>query len=202
MADFHASAARWESEYDLRAIEGLRFEDAAGFGNWAVPLGETWIELVGIADRDAARDNPRARMFSAVVAAGDRLLGWALAPPDLVAVADRLDLPISRQHATHLPTNDLYSWRQVGFEETRLQHYLPFFVGWEHDAHAENERLTNEHGNAHARQADVRIELTGDPHRLKRWLGDLEAPVSITAGPPALPRRSQPIAVNSRFTSS
>jgi hypothetical protein len=186
VADFRAAAARWESEHGLRAIEGLRFADAPGFGNWAVPLGETWIELVGITDRDAADGDPRAQLFSAVVAGGDRLLGWALAPADLDAVAERLRLPISRQHATHLATGDRLTWRQVGFDETRMRHYLPFFVGWDHDAHADNQRLTDELGNASAKQADVTIELTGDPESLERWLGDLQAPVSITEGPPGI----------------
>lgn len=67
-----------------------------------------------------------------------------------------------------------------------MQHYLPFFVGWDHDAHADMERVTGQFGNASAKQADIMLELTGDPQRLKHWLGDLEAPVSITEGSPGI----------------
>lgn len=186
VADFRASASRWESEHGLTAIAGIRFDDAPAFVNWAVPLGETWIELVGVAEGAAGSSDPRAQMFSAVVSAGDRLLGWALVPDDLEAVAERLGLAISRQHATQSVTGEHFTWRQVGFDETRIQPYLPFFLGWDHDVHTEMARSTEEIGNAYARQADVRLELTGDPPRLERWLGDIEAPVTITEGPPSI----------------
>jgi hypothetical protein len=81
------------------------------------------------------------------------------------------------------------TWRQVGFEETRMRHYLPFFVGWDHDVHADVERSTTELGNAHAKQSEVRLELTGDADQLKRWLGEIDAPVSISDGPPGIVAR-------------
>jgi hypothetical protein len=67
-----------------------------------------------------------------------------------------------------------------------MQHYLPFFVGWDHDVHADMRRTTEELGNARAKRQDVKLELTGDPTRLEEWLGDLDAPVSITTGPPSI----------------
>lgn len=186
VSDFRASAERWRAQEDLAAVEGIRFEDAPGWANWAVPLGETWIELIGLADPQAAGQDPRARMFSAVVSGGDRLLGWALAPTDLDTVADRLGLPISRQRGTDARTGEQFVWSQAGFDETRLEPYLPFFVGWDHDIHADMARSTAEIGNAHAKQSEIRLELSGDPERLRRWLGDIEAPVSISHGDPGI----------------
>lgn len=189
VADFGRSVARWRSEYGLSAVEGIRFEDAPAWGNWAVPLGETWIELVGIVDSDAARNDPRAEFFSRLVAAGDRLLGWALAPEDLDGVAERLGLPVIVQSATDVRSGERFTWRQVGFEETRAERYLPFFIGWDQDLHARMRAATGESGNPHAGQSDTRLELSGDPRRLAGWLADLDPPISITPGPADLTAR-------------
>ena len=189
VADFRASASRWESEHGLTAIEGITFDDSPAFANWAVPLGETWVELVGVTRGAAADSDARALMFSQMVSTGDRLMGWALVPADLDAVAQRLGLTVSPQHATHSATGEPFTWRQVGFEETRTQPYLPFFLGWDHDVHAEMALATVEVDNARVRQADVTLELTGDPQALERWLGDIEAPVTIAEGTPSITGR-------------
>lgn len=186
VADFEGSAARWESQHQLRTVRGIAFDDAPAFANWAVPLGETWIELVGVAEGADSDSDPRARMFSEVVSSGDRVLGWALVPDDFEGVARRLGLPISHQHGTHSVTGERFTWRQVGFDETRLHYYLPFFLSWDHDAHGDAARATDEIENAHAHAADVTLELTGDPARLEDWLGDIEAPVTIRDGPPSI----------------
>lgn len=186
VADFRASAADWQSDHGLAAIEGLRFDEAPAFGNWAVPLGRTWIELVGVADEEAGRGDPRAQMFASVVSARDRLLGWALAPENLDAVAERLQLPVSDRHATRIATGERFTWRQVGFDETRVEYYLPFFIGWDHDVHTEMDLSTSEVANARAKPEEVTLKLTGDPGRLARWLGEIEAPISITHGTPSI----------------
>lgn len=147
-------------------------------------MGKTWIELVGVVD--GGQSDPRAQMFSQAVSAGDRLLGWALVAEDLDAVAARLQLPVSKQHATHVITGERFTWRQVGFDETRMHYYLPFFIGWDHDVHADMDRATEEVGNARVGQADLSLELTGDPARLEQWLGDVAAPISISEGPPSI----------------
>jgi hypothetical protein len=40
-----------------------------------------------------------------------------------------------------------------------MEHYLPFFVGWEHDIHADMARSTAELGNAFVKQSEIRLEL-------------------------------------------
>lgn len=181
VSDFAATAARWRSEWELTAVEGVRFDQAPGWGNWVVPMGDTWIELLGLIDAEAASGDPRAEMFSRAVAAGDRLLGWALAPDDLDAVADRVGLPALSSTSTGARTGERTGWRQVGFDETRTEPYLPFFV-----APPMRVQLMKAVGNPRPMPRDVRMELSGDPKRLKQWLSDIEAPFSIDAGPPAL----------------
>jgi hypothetical protein len=186
VSDFKKSEERWQAEQSLTSYEGSSFDDAPGWGNWGVPLGDIWIEMVGILDRDALKEDDRAQMFSSVVAGGDRLMGWALAPNDLDALAARMNLPVESQSATDKRTGQRRTWRQVGFLETRMEPYLPFFVGWDHPMHDEAHEMTKELGNPQVSAADVRMELSGDPKRLSEWLGDIEAPCSIVEGPPAL----------------
>lgn len=181
VSDFTATAARWHREWGLTAVEGVRFDEAPGWGSWVVPMGDTWIELLGLIDAEAARGDPRAEMFSRTVASGDRLLGWALAPDDLDAVASRVGLPALRSTSTGVRTGKQTGWRQVGFDETRNKPYLPFFV--DPPMHVQ---LMKAVGNPRPMPSHVRMQLSGDRQRLTRWLGDIEAPFSIDAGPPAL----------------
>jgi hypothetical protein len=74
----------------------------------------------------------------------------------------------------------------VGFDETRVEYYLPFFIGWDHDVHTEMDLSTSEVANARAKPEEVTLKLTGDPGRLARWLGEIEAPISITHGTPSI----------------
>jgi hypothetical protein len=52
-----------------------------------------------------------------------------------------------------------------------MPHYLPFFVGWDHAAHGDMKRLTDELGNASAKQEEITLGLTGDPRRLSSGWG-------------------------------
>jgi hypothetical protein len=181
VSDFASTAARWQSQWGLTAVEGVHFDQAPGWGSWVVPMADTWIELLGIVDAEAMSGDPRAEAFSRVVAAGDRLLGWALAPDDLEAVADRLGLPTLSSTSTGTRTGMRTTWRQLGFDQTRAEPYLPFFV-----APPMRVQLTKAVGNPPPIPSDVQMELTGNPKRLEQWLGDIETPFSIDAGRPAL----------------
>ncbi len=181
VSDFAATAARWRSEWGLTALAGVRFEQAPGWGSWVVPMEDTWIELLGIIDAEAASGDPRAEMFSRAVETGDRLLGWALAPDDLDAVAGRLGLPAVRSTSIGARTSERTSWRQVGFEATRTEPYLPFFV-----EPPMRVQLAKAVGSPRPVPSQVRMKLTGDPERIDQWLGGIDAPFSIDAGAPAL----------------
>lgn len=124
--DFERTAAEWRERYGWQAMFGSRFDSMPGWGNWIVPLGDTWIEWVGLWDRELAQD-PMAPLFEAAVADGPLLMGWALAAEDLPAVATRLGVKVEEHQATSPIATT--TWRQAGFTESRLRPYLPFFVG-------------------------------------------------------------------------
>ena len=55
--DLDGTASRLESEHRLPSVPGGRHV-GLGTENRIVPLGEAYVELVGVADRDEAAANP------------------------------------------------------------------------------------------------------------------------------------------------
>src|SRR3954467_2653781 len=90
-----AVAARFEADHGLRASGGGRHQ-GLGTENRIVPLGGGYLELVGIADAREAQTASFGRGVARRLAtAGDGLMGWAVAVPDVAAVARRLGTEVS-----------------------------------------------------------------------------------------------------------
>src|SRR4051794_9888635 len=84
-ADLDAAVARLEAEHGLVAAGGGRHQ-GLGTENRIVPLGGGYLELVGIADAREAQTAPFGRGVARRLAtAGDGLMGWAVAGPDVAA---------------------------------------------------------------------------------------------------------------------
>ena len=88
-----------------------------------MPLGDgSFIELLANADPDEAKRSPLGAAFVAAIAAGDGLLGWALATDDLDSVAARLGTSIGSVGRKGMTA------RLTGVEDSRTDPYLPFFI--------------------------------------------------------------------------
>jgi hypothetical protein len=178
-ADLDAAAARLRAEHGLVAAGGGRH---AGIGthNRIVPLGDGYLELVGIADRREAERSPFGRgVLHRLATAGDGLVGWVVAVDDVTREAARLGTEVTTIARAGLTA------RLTGVTEAMAAPLLPFF-------------LTRDPGVADPGAADpgaaaracgiTGLTLSGDAGRLRDWLGpDGDGlPLEVTPGPPAL----------------
>src|SRR3954466_6980902 len=93
--DLDAAAARFEREHGLAAAGGGRHE-GMGTHNRIVPLGGGYLELLAVADPGEAAGSDLGRAVTArLAAAGEGLMGWAVAVDDVGRVAERLGTEIS-----------------------------------------------------------------------------------------------------------
>ena len=177
--DLDLAADRLRERYGLDSLEGGR-HPGWGTANRIVPMGSNYIELLGAVDREEASHSFLGRRLLEQTQAGDRLIGWCVAPDSLEAAASRLGLAVSAGRRER-PDGIVLSWQSAGLEAAMTQEFLPFFISWTvprelHPGLAPARHRIRPLGLAW-------VELSGDPDRLAEWLGGEEAPVRWTQGP-------------------
>jgi hypothetical protein len=168
----------------LRAIPGGR-HPGHGTGNWIVPLGSTYLELMTVIDADEAEGSPMGRWMLRSSRHGDRLAAVCLRTDAIDEVAHRIGYrpePMSRERED----GTVLRWRLAGLEAAMSDEHLPFFITWDADDDQHPGRMPVDH--------DVTvdgiswIEYGGDPKRLAEWLGDHSLPIRSVDEQPG-PRR-------------
>ena len=99
VTDLAVASRELEEHHGLASIEGGR-HPGWGTANRIVPLGDTYLELAAVVDKNVAVQTA----FGRWVAGEDsqpRLLGWAVRTDDLEPVARRLNLNIEDGSRTH-----------------------------------------------------------------------------------------------------
>lgn len=184
VADLEQAAKRFEAEFGLASVPGGR-HPGWGTGNRIVPLGDGYLELVGVVDQEEAGRNSFGRAILTLVEEGDRLLLWCVATDDLEAVAARLELTVARGSRV-LPDGTEIRWRSAGLEGAVAHRSLPFFIHWEVPAELHPGRMAAPHRRQPLGIAWV--EVGGPEEPLRDWLGEAaaELPVRVTAGPPGV----------------
>jgi hypothetical protein len=173
-ADLESATARLETELDRPAAGGGR-HDGLGTHNRVIPLGRGYVVVLAIADAQEAAGSALGRAVAArIEAAGDGLIGWAVAVDDVAAEAQRAGLEvttIARQGLTA---------RLAGVAEAMAEPCFPFFI--ERDPGVADPATAGREG-----PGIEWIEVAGHQGRLAAWLGEAEElPVRIVGGEPAL----------------
>jgi catechol 2,3-dioxygenase-like lactoylglutathione lyase family enzyme len=166
--DLDAAAARFEHELGLAVGPGGR-HDGLGTHNRVAPLARGFVELLAVADDEEASRSDTGAALMAALCHGDGWLTWAVAVPDVGAVAAALGLSttsVGRQGmVAHL----------AGVSEAMAEPGLPFFI---------------ERGDPRPLRDELPalawVEVAGDGERLGRWLAGAELPVTIVDGTPGL----------------
>ncbi len=180
--DLDAAALRFEEEHRLPSIPGGRH---AGLGteNRIVPLGEAYIELLGVVDPAQARGNPFGTWLLERVADGEAWVGWAVRTDDLDAVCDRLGLEPGSMSRSRPDGYDL-RWRVAGLEEARADPSRPFFISWEVP---DDELPGRAGGETHAAGARIAaVAVGGDEDALREWVGEMPGTVRVLGGAPGV----------------
>src|SRR4051794_28514118 len=164
-ADLDAVAARVEAELGVAALGGGRHE-RIGTHNRIVPLGSGYLELLAVADPDEAAASDLGRAVQARIAAGDGLMGWAVAVDDVEPVAARLGTAISTIARSGLTA------RLTGVAEAMREPFLPFFI-------ARDPGVADPARSGDGAGGIAWVEVAGDAARLEQWLGGASLPVRV-----------------------
>jgi len=183
VADLAEAARELEARHGLVSLEGGR-HPGWGTENRIVPLGDSYLELVAVADAGQAALKPFGRWVAAARPSRAAPLGWAVRPGDLDGVARRLALEVA-DGARVTRDGQLLSWRLAGVEQAAAEPFLPFFIEWEPGTPFPGAAAAA-HRAGRLRVAE--LGLSGDAGRLAAWLGPHELPLAVDPGPPALTR--------------
>ena len=174
--DLASAAEEVERRFGLTSVEGGR-HPGWGTANRIVPLGTSYLELIAVVDAAEAETSLVGRWVGAG-AGGLRLLGWAVRPDDLDAVASRLGLEISAG-SRQAPGGEQLRWRSAGLDRAVTEPCLPFFIEWSAETRFPGRA-------APAPTAIRRLQLTGDADLVAAWLGPNDLPIAVSPGPPGL----------------
>lgn len=166
-------AAQLRRRTGLAAVPGGRHE-GTGTGNWIVPLGDAYLELMTVVDRAEAEASALGRWVLDQTRNGDRLAAVCLRTDALDEVAERLGrTPEAMSRRTAEGT--VLRWRLVGLDAALSDDALPFFIEWDIADGQHPGRTSADHASTPA--GIPWIEFGGDGARLAEWLGDHALPV-------------------------
>lgn len=157
----------------LAGVPGGRHE-GTGTGNWIVPLGDSYLELMTVVDRDEAEASELGQWVLDQTRNGDRLAAVCLrtdAIDDLAAQLGRTPEVMSRRTEDGIELR----WRLLGLDAALSEERLPFFIEWDVDDEQHPGRMPADHAVAPA--GIPWVEFGGDNERLVDWLGDQEVPI-------------------------
>ena len=180
VGDLDAAADRLLEQHGLGSVPGGVH---AGFGtaNRIVPLGDSYIELMGVVDTEVAAKNFLGEYLLGFLADGDRLFAWCVRTDDISWDAKRIGsgaVPMSRRK----PDGSELSWRLTGLEGALADRSLPFFIQWDGHADAHPGRDPAEH------RVDARgissLDVAGNKTKISNRLGRADLPVNVVRGDP------------------
>jgi len=181
--DLDEAADRLLASTGLDAVAGGR-HPGWGTANRIVPLGDDYVELLSVVDRDIGAGTTLGRALLELTQDGrDRWFSVCVAEPEIDATAARLGLTVDPGART-LPDGTRVRWRGAGIEDPARPPWLPFFIVWDIPPQEHPGRMPAAHRVAPS--GIRRVEVAGDAARLRDWLGGAEVPIAcVTADGPS-----------------
>ncbi len=176
VADVARAASEIESRYGLASIEGGR-HPAWGTANRIIPLGDGYVELVALADRETAAHSAFGRWVASAIPG--RLLGWAVRTDAIDSVGRRLGLTVVPGFRA-TPGGARITWRSAGVEVAAREPGLPFFIQWGDGVPLPGATPVRHPGGPARLKL---LSLDADPERLADWLGEHHLPLDVATGP-------------------
>lgn len=185
--DLDVAAEVFRSRFGLPALRGGR-HPGHGTENLIVPLGQSYLELVGVVDHAEAAESPFGQWVAHL--AGDELMPHALClrAENLDGLCEALGLTASPMSRVR-PDGVNLRWRLAGLEEM-ITRGLPFYIEWQVPPELHPGRDLD---RGAARSAHVEVWLEGDQGLLESRIGASPG-VHVGPGPAAVVRASIRIA--------
>ena len=178
--DLDEAGERLFETHGLASVSGGE-HDGVGTANRIVPLGDAYIELMGVTDRDAAGKHPFGRTVLAFIEAGDRLLAWAVSTDEIDTVAQRIGASVTAA-ARERPDGVVLHWRMAGVESVLADRSLPFFIQWDCPPADHPGRTFVEH--AVPVKGITELAVAGSRTAILERVGGADLPIRVTDGEP------------------
>ena len=111
--DLEASTARFET-LGFAVVDGGK-HPGLGTANRVIPLGNAYLELLGVIDRAEAAASPFGQSLLGRISAGDRLVRWSIRTERIEEDCRRLGLVAERRQRMR-PDGALLMWQAAGLE--------------------------------------------------------------------------------------
>lgn len=174
--DLAAAAERFERDYGLSSVEGGRHR-GLGTGNRIVPLGTSYVELMGVVDE--SEESALATWVRRTCADGDRLGALCLRTDDAEAVATRLGTPAVEMSRVK-PDGTELRWKLAGLENMLAVPGHPFFIQWYADPADQPGATAVEHRSGAS--GIEWVEIGADELTLRERVGDASLDVRAVPG--------------------
>jgi hypothetical protein len=178
VADLDAAAANLLETHGLDSVFGGRHE-GLGTANRIVPLGDTYLELIGVDDRDAAGADPFGRAVLDFADDGDGLFGWAVATDDIAMRAKWIGSEVTAGLRVR-PDGSELRWRMAGLAGSMADRSLPFFLQWDSPPDEHPGRTSVAH------RVDVKgvteLEVAGQKKKIRNRVGGQDLPLRVVKG--------------------
>jgi glyoxalase-like protein len=181
-ADLDATGERLWRDHGLASVHGGR-HPAWGTANRIVPLGDQYVEALGVLDGEQAARSGFGRFMRDIAEQGDRWYTVAIRDDDLDATAARLGLDIEPGER-ELPDGRVLRWRRGLIDDPSHDPWLPFFIQWDVPDELHPGRTPAAHC---VRPTGIaRVDIGGDDRRLRPLLGNAGLPLRAVGGEPGL----------------
>ncbi len=182
VADLDAAAARFWQEHGLASVAGGR-HSAWGTANRIVPLGDDYLELLGVVDPDVAEGSDFGAFMREMSMRGDRWYTVAIRDDDLDGTAKRLGLRIESGERER-PDGRVLRWRRALGARPEENPWLPFFIEWDVPPELHPGRSPADH--AVQVNGISWVEIGGDDARIHELLAGSHLPLHLVGGQPGV----------------
>jgi Glyoxalase-like domain len=171
--DLDASTRRFEA-LGFTVVDG-GVHPGLGTANRVIPLGNAYLELLGVVDRDDAEASAFGQSLLSRISDGDRLVRWSIRTERIARVSERLGLSAERRQRRR-PDGTLLTWQAAGIELSLRDAWLPFFMQWDAPGDYPG-AIPVVHPVGECSLSWIEVS-TPDPDRLERWIeGENDLPL-------------------------
>jgi hypothetical protein len=170
--DLEAATARFRA-LGFDVLDG-GVHPGVGTANRVIPLGEQYLELLGVVAPGEARASEYGRALLRATEDGDRIVRWSLRTDDIEGVAARLGIAVEHRRRKR-PDGEVLTWRAAGLEVALADAPMPFFMQWDR-ADQYPGLMRAEHVNG-ARSVSRLWVTPADDTRLRTWTEGADARV-------------------------
>lgn len=151
-----------------------------GTANRVIPLGDQYLELLGVVAPDEAQASEYGRSLLRAIADGDRLVRWSLRTDDIDGVAARLGVAAERRERMR-PDGELLTWQAAGLDVALADATMPFFMQWDR-ADQYPGATSARHRNGARGVSSLSVTPT-EADRFDRWTAGADVPLRIRTAP-------------------